>query len=76
MAGPLSLALLQGGPRHGERITVAGLDSGEPAAMIEVPDRVALDAREGPPPRRSRYRLVGHDARHNAYLYTHVSPLG
>jgi hypothetical protein len=76
MAGPLSLALLQGGPRHGERITVAGLDSGEPAAVIEVPDRVAPAPREGPPPGWSRYRLAGHDPGHNAYLYTYLSPLG
>jgi hypothetical protein len=75
MAGLLSLALLQGGPRHGERITVAGLDSGEPAVVIEVPDRVAPVPRAGPPPGQSRYRLVGHDAGHNAYLYTYVSPL-
>jgi hypothetical protein len=76
MAGPLSLALLQGGPRHGERITVAGLDSGEPPPVIEVPDRVAAGPREGPPPGRSRYRLAGHDSGRNAYLYTYLSPLG
>jgi hypothetical protein len=76
MAGPLSLALLQGGPRHGERITVAGVDSGDPAAVIEVPDRVAPGPREGPAPGRSRYRLAGHDSHHNAYLYTYLSPLG
>jgi hypothetical protein len=67
---------LQGGPRHGERITIAGLDSGEPPPVIEVPDRVAPDRRDGPPPGRSRYRLAGHDSRRNAYLYTYLSPLG
>jgi hypothetical protein len=75
MPGPLSLALLQGGPRHGERITVACVDSGEPAALIEVPDRVAPAPRAGPPPDRSRYRLAGHDPGHNAYLYIYLSPI-
>ena len=76
MAGPLSLALLQEGPRHGERITVACLDSGEPATVIEVPDTVAPAPRQGPPPGLSRYRLAGHDPRHNAYLYTYLPPPG
>jgi hypothetical protein len=75
MAGPLSLALLQGGPRHGERITVACLDSGEPAAVIEVPDRVAPAPQQRRPPGWSRYRLGGHDTHHNAYVYTYLSPL-
>lgn len=75
MAGPLSLALLDGGPRNGERITIAGGADGEPARVIEVPDRVAPAPRDGPPPASSRYRLTGHDLRRNAYIYTYLVPV-
>lgn len=68
MAGPLSLAVLDGGPRHGQRITVVGVDDGEPARVIEVPDRVGVTPGQGPPPGSSRYRLIGHDRNVNAYL--------
>lgn len=76
MAGPLSLAVLDGGPRHGERITVAGGDDGEPPRLLEVPDRAAgPGSRDRAPPAASRYRLAGHDMRRNAHIYTYLSPV-
>lgn len=77
MAGALFLAVLRGGPRHGQRITVASAEDGEPPQLLAVPDVAGVvpptevAAGTAPVAGTSIYRLRGRDEHTDAPVYVH-----
>lgn len=77
MAGALFLAVLRGGPRHGQRITVASAEDGEPPQLLAVTDVAGVvpptEVAPGTAPvaGTSIYRLGGRDEHSDVPVYLH-----